>query len=129
MFGCLFNSMEIHCSCHQLQSRSCALFGEILLESMEVGQWVTPDSRFLYTGTVSLVSFLVLFGPIVGATNSNTWYFYSLANTNTGEERVTQHVFVHHTLLETNHRYIYSSILCSKQTIPVSQYAVSTIML
>ena len=52
MSGCLFNSMEIHCTCHQLLSRSWSLFRKILLllESMEVGQSVTPDSQFLYTG-------------------------------------------------------------------------------
>ena len=30
---------------------NCSLFREILLESVEVGQSVTPDSQFLYTGT------------------------------------------------------------------------------
>ena len=28
----------------------CSLFREILLESMEVGQSVIPDTQFLYTG-------------------------------------------------------------------------------
>ena len=42
---------------HSTQWRSCSLFREILLESMDVGQSVTPDSQFLYTGFDSLSTF------------------------------------------------------------------------
>ena len=56
-FCIFYNRSELsHCTCHQLFSRSCSLFREILLESMEAGQSVTPDSQFLYTGTYCTIS-------------------------------------------------------------------------
>ena len=33
--GCLFNSVEMHCTCHQLLSSSCSLFRDILLVCIE----------------------------------------------------------------------------------------------
>ena len=42
--------MEIHCTCHQLQSRSCYLFCDILLVYIE-GTLSHTDAQFLYTGT------------------------------------------------------------------------------
>ena len=48
--------MAILCTCHQLLSRSCSLFCDILLECIEEGHWVTRALNFftpgcLYTGT------------------------------------------------------------------------------
>ena len=42
--------MEIHCTCHQLLSKSCFLFRDLLLVSIEGGTLSHTDSQFLYTG-------------------------------------------------------------------------------
>ena len=48
--GCPFNSVEIHCTCHQLKSRSCYLFRDILSMCIEGGHWVTRTLNFFTPG-------------------------------------------------------------------------------
>ena len=44
--GCLFKSVVIHCTCHQIQSSSCYLFRDMLLVCIEGVQWVTQTLNF-----------------------------------------------------------------------------------
>ena len=49
--GCLSNSVEIHCTCHQLLLRSCYLFRDIPLVCIKGGTLRHADFQFLYTGS------------------------------------------------------------------------------